>query len=56
VFSIDFANNLIEKYQTSAASAIINSKIPFLDGGIICDEQGSEEGGKKEQYFIGGSR
>jgi hypothetical protein len=31
-FSIDFTNNLIEKYPTSAAAAIINTEIVFLDG------------------------
>ena len=31
-FSINFANNLIEKYPTSAAAAIINAEIVFLDG------------------------
>ena len=41
MFSINFANNLIEKYQTSAAVAIINAQIPFLDGEIICDHQGA---------------
>jgi hypothetical protein len=46
VFSTNFANNLIEKYQTSAAVAIINAQIPFLDEEIICDHQGS--GGVKK--------
>ena len=31
-FSINFANNLIEKYQMSAVAAIINTTIVFLDG------------------------
>ena len=31
-FSVDFTNNLIEKYQTSATAAIINTEIVFLDG------------------------
>jgi hypothetical protein len=31
-FSVDISNNLIEKYPTSAAPAIINAKIVFLDG------------------------
>ena len=31
-FSIDFTNNLIEKYPTSATAAIINTEIVFLDG------------------------
>ena len=31
--SISFANNLIEKYQTSADVAIINATTVFLDGG-----------------------
>ena len=31
-FSINFTNNLIEKYPTSAAAAIINTEIVFLDG------------------------
>jgi hypothetical protein len=31
-FSIDFTNNLIEKYPMSAAAAIINTEIVFLDG------------------------
>ncbi len=30
-FSIDFANNLIEKYPTSAAAAIINAIKSVLD-------------------------
>ena len=30
-FSIDFANNLIEKYPKSAAVAIINAEMVFLD-------------------------
>ena len=38
-FSIDFSNNLIEKYPTSATAAIINAEIVFLDGGIIRDHQ-----------------
>ena len=31
-FSIDFTNNSIEKYPTSAAATIINTEIVFLDG------------------------
>ena len=31
-FSIDFTNNLTEKYPTSATAAIINTEIVFLDG------------------------
>ena len=31
-FSINFTNNLIEKYPTSATAAIINTEIVFLDG------------------------
>jgi hypothetical protein len=31
-FSINFSNNLIEKYPTSAASAIIKTEIVHLDG------------------------
>ena len=31
-FSINFSNNLIEKYPTSATAAIINTEIVFLDG------------------------
>ena len=31
-FFIDFTNNFIEKYPTSAAAAIINTEIVFLDG------------------------
>jgi hypothetical protein len=31
-FSINFANNLIEKYPTSAAAAIIYAKITVVDG------------------------
>ena len=53
--SIDFANNLIEKYQMSVAAAIINAKIPFLDGEDYLRPQrsgGIEEGGDQEQYFV----
>jgi hypothetical protein len=32
-FSINFANNLIEKYQMSAATVIINAQIPFFGWG-----------------------
>ena len=31
-FSINFSNNLIENYPTSAASAIIKTEIVHLDG------------------------
>ena len=31
-FSINFSNNLIEKYPTSPASAIIKTEIVHLDG------------------------
>jgi hypothetical protein len=31
-FSINYANNLIEKSPTSASEAIINAAIVFLDG------------------------
>jgi hypothetical protein len=45
-FSIDFTNNLIEKYPTSATAAIINAEIVFLDGDDHCrppKNGGSEE-------------
>ena len=45
-FYINFANNLIEKYQTSAAAAISNAAIVFLMGRVIRDYQ--RTGGVKE--------
>ena len=57
-FSINFANNLIENYPTSAVAAIIDATIAFLNGEDHPrppNSGGSEEGRNQEQYFVGGN-
>jgi len=46
-FSIDFTNNLIEKYPMSAAAAIINAIITVVDG---VDQMRPPKNGGREEW------
>ena len=56
-FSINFANNLIEKSPTSAAAVIIDPTIVFLDGEDHLRPPKNIErwrmGGDQPQYLVG---